>query len=156
MSEEGCKEINYTGRNHYNGRGDISDLNRPNWDMPPLVFRPLKSFLALISFSSKYQYIHDLVEPRLAFISFVYQGICPFMSAALSNSNFNLALGYKQHSIEGSTRRNQHSSLNRTSRIHPFHFHRMSHHVSFHPKLTGKSKNIHSLMWLPPKTPQIC
>lgn len=86
----------------------LVNLNRPNWDMPPLVFRP------------KHKYIHKFMEPRLAFIFSVFQEIHVLMSAAPSNCNFNLALGYKQPSIEGLTRKTQHSSLIRKSWICPF------------------------------------
>lgn len=58
--------------------------------------------------------------------------MCALMSAAPCNSNFNLALGYKQHSVEGLTRKTQHSSLIMKSWI-PFYFHRMFYDVSFHP-----------------------
>lgn len=67
------------------------------------------------------------------------------MSAAPFNSNFNLALGYKQHSIECATRKTQPSSLIRKSWIRPFYFHGMPHHVSFHPK-TNRQASKYTLL----------
>lgn len=69
------------------------------------------------------------MEPRLAFSFFVYQEIC-----TPSHPTFNLALGYKKHSIKDSTRKTQHSSLIRKSWIHPLDFPRMSNHISFSSK----------------------